>query len=162
MARKKPAEKSTGTEFTEHYYELPPSELIVMAKKDAELRSHQTTVSSLAGADVKDLASILKKEGITMAPLFGDSEDQLQQEMSAMAAAADIEVETMGENPDLSQFYKVEAPEDKLEALAAQLCSCTSVEAAYVKPPAAPSAAVSEAMAEETQEFINMMNHPIN
>lgn len=158
MARKKPTEKSTGTEFVEQYYETPPSELIVMAKKDAELRAHQTTVSSLAGADVKDLGSILSKEGITMTPLFGDSEDQLQQEVSSMAAAADIEEETLGEIPDLSVFYRVEAPEDKLEALAAKLCACASVEAAYVKPPAVPSQTVTEAMAEESQEFINMMS----
>lgn len=116
MARKKSAEK--GSSFAEHAYELPPSELIVMAKKGAELRTHQTTVSSLSGADVKDLSAILSKEGITMAPLFGDSEDQLQQEMSSMAAMATLDEAMMAELPDLSLYYKVEAPEDKLEALA--------------------------------------------
>lgn len=156
MARKKSAEK--GSSFAEHAYELPPSELIVMAKKGAELRTHQTTVSSLSGADVKDLSAILSKEGITMAPLFGDSEDQLQQEMSSMAAMATLDEAMMAELPDLSLYYKVEAPEDKLEALAAKLSSCAAVEAAYVKPPAAPSETRAESMAEEAPEFINMMS----
>ncbi|MDT8385235.1 MAG: S8 family peptidase [Gammaproteobacteria bacterium] len=156
MARKKSAEK--GSAFAEHSYELPPSELIVMAKKGAELRSHQTTVSSLSGADVKDLSAILSKEGITMAPLFGDSEEQLQQEMSSMAAAATLDEAMMAELPDLSLYYKVEAPEDKLEALAAKLCGCGAVEAAYVKPPATPSETRAESMAEEAPEFINMMS----
>lgn len=158
MARKKPTNQETSNEPLDRYYEQAPSELIVMAKKDVELRSHQTTVSSLAGADVKDLGAILSKEGITMVTLFGDSEEQLQQEMTAMAAAADMDEETMGEIPDLSVFYKVEAPEDKLEALAEQLCTCTSVEAAYFKPPAVPSETVAESITEETSEFINMMS----
>jgi hypothetical protein len=158
MARKKPTTSDVSTEFVEKYYEQPPSELIVMAHKDVRLRSHQTTVSSLAGANVKDLDSILSKEGITMTPLFGDSEDQLQQEMSSVAAAAEFGEEMMGEIPDLSVFYKIEAPEEKLEALAAQLCACASVEAAYVKPPAIPSQTMVKPMAEEGQEFINMMS----
>lgn len=159
MARKKPAKKETGEEFVEQYYEQPPSELIVMTQKDAEIRSHQTTVSSLAGADVKDLDAILSKEGISLSPLFGDSEEQLQQEMSSIAAAAEMEEEApMGEIPDLSVFYKVDAPEDKLEALAEQLCCCSAVEAAYVKPPAIPGHSLVETMAEESQELINMMS----
>jgi hypothetical protein len=158
MARKKPAKKATGNQFAEQYYELPPSELIVMAKKDVGLRSHQTTVTSLAGADVKDLDAILSSEGISLMPLFGDTEEQLQQEMTTLAATAETTEEMMAELPDLSVFYKVEAPEDKLEALAAQLTSCTSVEAAYVKPPAIPSQTMVEPMMEEPQEFINMMS----
>jgi len=158
MARKKPATKNTGNQFVEQYYEQPPSELIVMAKKDVELRSHQTTVSSLAGADIKDLSAILSGEGISMTPLFGDSEEQMQQEMNTLAAAIEPDEEMVGEIPDLSVFYKVEAPEDKLEALAAKLCACTSVEAAYVKPPAIPSQTMVETVAEESQEFINMMS----
>lgn len=158
MARKTPASSNTGSEFVEQYYEQPPSELIVMAQKDVELRAYKTTVSSLAGADVKDLDSILSKEGITMTPLFGDSEEQLQKEISSVAAAAETEVEMRGEIPDLSVFYKIDAPEDKLEALAAKLCACTSVAAAYVKPPAIPSQTRLESMAEEGQEFINMMS----
>lgn len=158
MARKKPATKNTGNQFVEQYYEQPPSELIVMAKKDVELRSNQTTVSSLAGADIKDLSAILGGEGISMMPLFGDSEEQMQQEMNTLAAAIEPDEEMVGEIPDLSVFYKVEAPEDQLEALAAKLCCCTSVEAAYVKPPAIPSQTMVETVAEESQEFINMMS----
>jgi hypothetical protein len=158
MARKNPATKATGSQFAEQYYELPPSELIVIAKKDVELRSHQTTVSSLSGADVKDLSAILRSEGISMSPLFGDSEEQLQQEMSTLAAAAEPSEEIMGEIPDLSVFYSVDAPEDKLEALAAKLSACASVEAAYVKPPALPSQTMVQPMMEESQELINMMS----
>jgi hypothetical protein len=158
MARKKPTAKNTGNPFVEQYYEQPPSELIVMAKKDVELRSNQTTVSSLTGADVKDLSAILSGKGISMTPLFGDSEEQLQQEMNTLAATTEPDEEIMGEIPDLSIFYKVEAPEDQLEALAEKLCCCTSVEAAYVKPPAVPSQTMVETVAEESQEFINTMS----
>ncbi len=159
MAKKKQATGiTTDNLFVEQYYEQPPNELIIMAGKDVELRSHQTTVSSLAGVNVKDLDAILSSEGISMMPLFGDSEEQMQQEMNTLAAEAEPDEGIVGEIPDLSIFYKVEAPEDKLEALAAKLCSCTSVEAAYVKPPAVPSQTVMEPALEESQEFINMMS----
>src|SRR3546814_19208060 len=44
-----------------------------------------------------------------------------------------------GEVPDLSLYYRVDAADDSLDALAAQLVKCTAVNAAYVKPPAYPS-----------------------
>src|SRR3546814_7782166 len=44
-----------------------------------------------------------------------------------------------GEVPDLSLYYRVDAADDSLDELAAQLVKCTAVNAAYVKPPAYPS-----------------------
>ncbi len=159
MARRKPAAQTRNSKRSvEQYYEQPSSELIIMASKDAELRSDRATVSSLTGANIRDLKTILTRESITMAPLFGDSEEHLKQEMNTMATEAGSGEEPIGEIPDLSLFYKVDAPEDKLEALAEKLAACSTVEAAYVKPPAVPSQASVETVTEDTQEFINRMS----
>ncbi len=65
-----------------------------------------------------------------MMPLFGESEETLQQEMSMSAPSYDEEV------GDLSTFYRVEAPDDKLDDLSEKLMSCDCVDSAYVKPAA--------------------------
>lgn len=160
MARKSPDRESGSNPF-QPPYGLAPRELIVVAHSEANLRSHQTTVSSLSGTDVSDLDKVLKKLDATMVPLFGDSEDRLQQERASMAAempAADAQL--LGDVPDLSVYYKVDAADDVLDELAAQLCQCTSVESAYVKPPAYPSqqrAVADTAAAMGGGEWVNIM-----
>src|SRR3546814_12450542 len=49
------------------------------------------------------------------------------------------DAQMFGEVPDLSLYYRVAAADDSLDELAAQLVTCTAVNAAYVKPPAYPS-----------------------
>lgn len=137
---KKQANEEPGASPDRSPYQPAPRELIVVANKEANLRSHLTTVSSLSGANVSDLDTVLHEAGATMMPLFGDSEDRLLQERASMAAEMPpAEAQYFGEIPDLSVYYRVEAADESLDDLAAQLAQCQTVQAAYVKPPAYPS-----------------------
>ena len=116
--------------------EPAPRELIVVANRDAGLRSQQTTISSITGTDVSDLAKVLQNAGATITPLFGDSEERLQQERATMAAdMPGGDTEPFDELPDLSVYYHVDAADNVLDELASELVKCRSVESAYVKPP---------------------------
>lgn len=158
---KKSSDRESGSNPFQPPYGLAPRELIVVAHSEANLRSHQTTISSLSGADVSDLDKVLKKLDATMVPLFGDSEDRLQQERASMAAEMPpADTQMLGEVPDLSLYYKVDAADESLDELVAQLAQCKSVESAYVKPPAYPSQqrAVAETGGPATGgEWVNIM-----
>jgi subtilisin family serine protease len=137
---KKSSDRESGANPFQPPYEPAPRELIVVANREAGLRSHQTTISSLSGTDVSDLDDILKEAGARMMPLFGDSEERLLQERATMASEMPAaEAQLFGEVPDLSVYYRVEAQDEALDELAGQLAQCQAVHAAYVKPPAYPS-----------------------
>lgn len=137
---KKTSDRESGANPFQPPYESAPRELIVVANRDANLRSHQATISSLSGADVGDLDRILKNSGARMLPLFGESEERLLQERATMASEMPAaETEMFGELPDLSVYYRVDAADESLDELAEQLVQCKSVHAAYVKPPVYPS-----------------------
>jgi hypothetical protein len=108
-------------------------ELIVIAKQDLGLRATREGVRSATGADVSPLTDLLASEGVALRPLFGVSEDRLQARSRSLVPGAGRDV------PDLSYFYRVEAPEERLDDLADQLREMEEVEAAYVKPPAEPA-----------------------
>ncbi len=105
-------------------------ELIVVVRRDTELRVHREGVQSLGGADVSSLEGLLTSESVTLRPLFGISEDRLRAEAAALAAPPD------GHVLDLSVYYRAEAPDENLEELADRLRALDVVEAAFVKPPA--------------------------
>ncbi len=109
-------------------------ELIVVAKRDMGLRATREGVASAVGVDVRSLENLLASEGVTLKPLFGVSEERLQAQTSTLAA------ETGAEIPDLSVYYRVEAPDGRLDDLAKRLQQMNEIEAAYVKPPAEPAA----------------------
>jgi hypothetical protein len=108
--------------------------LIVVAKAAAALRARRggTDVASAAGVDVSGLGRIVGGD-VRLVPLFGD-------EARTIARAATAAAATGRGGPDLSVFYKVEAPSSRLNDLAEQLRAEDTVEAAYVKPPAEPPA----------------------
>ena len=108
-------------------------ELIVVAKPGLGLRATREGVASLTGADVSPLTDLLASEGLTLKPLFGVSEERLQ------ARAASLAAETGADVPDLSVYYRVEAPDERLDDLAHHLQQTDGIEAAYVKPPAEPA-----------------------
>jgi len=107
-------------------------ELIVIARPDAQLRATREGVASAAGADMTALATALTDAGVTLRPLFGMSEDRLRNESAGLADLSGAPA------PDLSVFYKVEAPDAQLDELAERLRNQEVIEAAYVKPPAEP------------------------
>jgi outer membrane biosynthesis protein TonB len=107
-------------------------ELIVMTKPDVALRARRggLEVASMSGMNIGDLSRIVGGD-VRLLPLFGNEE-------RVIARAANVAAFTGRGGPDLSLFYKIEAPESKLAALADDLRELESVEAAYVKPPAEP------------------------
>lgn len=107
-------------------------ELIVIANREAGLRATDEGVASVAGAETAPLTDLLSSEGVTLQPLFGISEERLKQRLRAMAPTA------QGEVPDLSVYYRVEAPDERLDELAEQLRQHELIEAAYVKPAGEP------------------------
>jgi hypothetical protein len=125
MARKQPRRRAARVEY------VGAPELIVVAKPEAGLRARRgaRVVESVTGADVSALARVLK-DGVSLVPLFGTSEERV------IARAAERAAETGATGPDLALFYRVEAPIDRLESLAAELRDDPNVDAAYVKPAA--------------------------
>lgn len=102
-------------------------ELIVIAKEQAGLRAKPDGLASATGFDVSGLSDLLASTRARMTPLFGTTEERVQSDPLATAAAADT-------GPALHLFYHVEAPDDTLDELAAELLKQDAVEAAYVKP----------------------------
>ena len=114
-------------------------ELIVIAKAEAELRSTEAGVASAADVDVAPLADLLATEGISLEPLFGESEERLMLEAAELAPSTDEAV------PELHGFYHVPAEDERLDELAERLLAQETIEAAYVKPPSEPAVAYEEA-----------------
>ncbi|HEY2999500.1 MAG TPA: S8 family peptidase [Acidimicrobiales bacterium] len=111
-------------------------ELVVMATPDAGLRARADGLASETGADTDSLAAVLDSHGAHLAPLFGASEDRIRASVASLpGAGADL--------PDLGAFYRVGAPDDRLEALARELYAHDLVEAAYVKPAGEPPVATA-------------------
>lgn len=108
-----------------------PRELIVVTQQTAGLRSFGQLVESVSGASVSSLNKLLKENGATITPLFGN-EDRVQRSM--MAAAPEV----AGSMPALPNYYHVEADDEKLDKLAEDMMNQNLVEAAYVKPQAYP------------------------
>src|SRR5215218_9673642 len=104
-------------------------ELIVIAKSETGLRARPEGVTSVTGTDVVPLRDLLASEGATLQPLFGASEERLNAEADRLATTGAEEL------PDLSVFYRVEGPEERLDDLAESLRQMDGIEGAYVKPP---------------------------
>lgn len=115
-------------------------ELIVIANTKVELRVTKEGVASAVGADVSALSTLLASEGITLEPLFGPNEERLKQEAATLAPTTDVAV------PDLSVYYRVQAPDEQLDELAERLRQLEVVEAAYVQPPVEPAQVTEEAV----------------
>jgi len=113
-------------------------ELIVITKGDSSIRSTRKGIASATGADVSELTNLLEEEKIIMHPLFGISEDRIKMKMST------FEQETGNPLPDLSVYYRVEAPDERLDELAGRLRRMDIVETAYVKPAAEPAVSLLE------------------
>ena len=129
----KPPKKKRKPGSPEH---LPESEvvtsereLIVVAEPDYGLRSTSEGATSVTGANIGPLNDFLASEGVTLRPLFGVSEERLLARTAEMVA--DV--------PDLSVYYRVEAPDERLDDLANRLQNMDGIEAAYIKPPTEPA-----------------------
>ena len=110
------------------------AELIVVARAEAGLRARRggAEMSSRSGAALGGIRRVLET-GVRLVPLFG-SEDRV------VARAAEVASVTGTTGPDLSVFYKVDAPASQLASLAERLRKDDAIAAAYVKPAAEPPA----------------------
>jgi len=104
--------------------------LIVIARQEANLRATPEALKAAPGYQVEPLANLLASQGLVLEPLFGVSEERLKVEAASIAPSAD------GAPPDLSVYYRVQAPDERLDELAASLRKHPAIAAAYVKPPA--------------------------
>ncbi|HYR85180.1 MAG TPA: S8 family peptidase [Terriglobia bacterium] len=105
-------------------------ELIVIARQEANLRATPEALKAAPGFQVEPLANSLASQGLVLEPLFGVSEDRLRMEAASAAPSGE------GTPPDLSVYYRLQAPDERLDELAASLRKHPAIAAAYVKPPA--------------------------
>jgi hypothetical protein len=107
-----------------------PRELILVADPKAELRVREGKVISIAdGVDVTPLKNLLDSEQAVIRPLYGVSEEWLKYRTSFTETLMGV-----GQRLDLSIFYKVTCPDDKLNLVADKLRELSIVQSAYVKP----------------------------
>ena len=119
-------------------------ELIVIVKPEAGVRATRERVRSITAADTNPIAELLASENATMRPLFGLSEERMQ------ARTAELDTESDADVLDLSIYYKIDAPDERLEEIASRLLEQEIVDGAYVKP------APEEPIAPALNEILNM------
>ncbi|MCX7792046.1 MAG: S8 family serine peptidase [Chloroflexaceae bacterium] len=100
------------------------------------------------GAAPADLSRIVSEAGGAMHRLFTAAPEAPPEALGAGAAAGALLAEVT--------FYRVDAPDERLEDLARRLQELPTVEAAYVKPPASP-AVLTEVELPRSEPGINDM-----
>ncbi|WP_219851799.1 S8 family peptidase [Methylibium rhizosphaerae] len=112
-----------------------PRMVVAIAKPEAQLRAGPTTIASASGMEVDGLNAVLAQAGVSLRPLFGDTEERLKAKSVAAAAAAPSATSMASvDEPDLSLFYYADAPDADLERLAEQLAALPTMAGAYVAP----------------------------
>ena len=104
-------------------------ELVVMTRRETALRASAGRMESLAGETLSDLDKALKKHKGVMKPMFGFTEERVQERLVRAEAAAEKPM------ADLSVFYSIEVPEKEMKALCEALNKTDQLAAAYIKPP---------------------------
>jgi hypothetical protein len=99
-----------------------------MTRREAAFRASAGRFMSAAGENVGGLERLLTRHGASMVPIFGPTEERVMARLAMMSEAVQAPME------DLSVFYRVDAPAERLEELRNQLAATELVEAAYVKP----------------------------
>ena len=117
-------------------------ELIVVVHPGARLDAFGTELRSHASIDLSPLADLLSREGIALYPIFDSDEEAFR------ARSAGHTADTSTRSPELSLFFQVAVPDDRMEDIAKQLRTLTGiVDAAYIKPAADlpfPSSSMTE------------------
>ncbi|MET0682567.1 MAG: S8 family peptidase [Casimicrobiaceae bacterium] len=127
MVRKRASKQSKRSKPAADAPTAPP-ELVVVMRAQAALRASAGRFKSAAGENVSDVAKLLARHGATLTPIFGPTEERVMARQAAQSMAAQAPME------DLSVFYKVEVPDERVAELRAQLAKSELVEAAFVKP----------------------------
>ena len=135
---KKPSRSGIAAQPTSGSPPASPPELVVVTRAETAMRASAGRFEALSGEDTRTLATVLADHGAVMRPLFGATEERIA------ASALALESVTPGEPADLSIFYTVDAPTDRLDALQADLLAQDVVDGAYVKPGAEPAALLND------------------
>jgi Subtilase family/Repeat of unknown function (DUF346) len=120
-----------STEPYEDAVSSPPV-LVVVARPEAGLRASASGLTATA-ADARSLAAVLDEAGAPLRQLFGTTEERLLHERSLLPEPTDEMAEAAP--PDLSVYYRVDAPAADLASIATRLREHEAVQGAYVKPP---------------------------
>jgi hypothetical protein len=107
-------------------------QLVVVVKPNIGLHVglDPSLAPTMAAGDIKSLVDILKAENIVMRPLFGKSEDRLR----AMAPPFTLPGAPNAPVWDLSAFYVVDAPDERLNHLAQRFSGLDHVAYVYIEP----------------------------
>lgn len=143
----------------------------MIAAPEADLRVTPVGARSLSGREIGSLGALAADSGVTIRPLFG-SEDRLlaaargaeapgttRYDSSGAGAVSPPDAETVELLTRMARCYHVDAPDDRLDALAAELVALDVVEGAYVKPAAelAMTTVTDEALSARADVGINEM-----
>ena len=154
-SKKKPPQESND-QFTPPASQSSPRELVVMMKSEIEVElTPSGMLSFAAGEEVPPISAVLSAAGAKLRPLFepvpGEPSPFSFSGPQILPAEEEGDTQTAEDSQleaEMSLFFHVEAPEEQLDKLAAELIKQPEVETAYVKPPAeapvAPPPAVPE------------------
>ncbi|MDA2359007.1 S8 family serine peptidase [Bacillus cereus] len=101
-----------------------PRELIIITKSNVNLDQLNKSIAPL-DKETDVITGLLVSKGFEIQPLFDI--EQIQP-TSLFSLGSDVET------PDFSKYYKLSAPDEKLEELVEQLRNSSVVEDAYIKP----------------------------
>lgn len=140
-----------------------PCETIVVMQPDAGLRVSDGRFETTTAEPVSDIKKVLERYNARMIPMFGSTEERVQQEMLAESAESVMDVPM----PELSRFYKLEVDEERAQEAAEAMAHLSQVDASYVKPGAEPPVMLDEHVrlkqdeptATVTPDFVSRQNY---
>src|SRR4051812_26743207 len=100
-----------------------PAELVVITRRQAAFRASAGRFLSAAGGNLSDVQRLLSRHSARFVPIFGPTEERVMARVAALSQASQTPLE------DLSVFYRVEAPAERLDELRAQLADHELIEA---------------------------------
>lgn len=107
-------------------------ELVVIVQQKVGLRVSATGLAASNQPFLKRLREVLAESNASVRPLFGADASRLRFESTAPPMQG-VRI------PDLSGYYKIDAPEEQLETIANKLRATDEVRAAYIKPATEPA-----------------------
>lgn len=109
-------------------------ELIVVFKEETQPTESGETIALQNEVEAGNINKILSKNKVTLQPVFGDSETEVQE------AIASLDAEHAAQLQEMARYYQVVSDVDQdLEKMCGEFLKDESIETAYVKPGAVPS-----------------------
>jgi subtilisin family serine protease len=107
-------------------------ELVVIVQQKVGLRVSATGLAASNQPFLKRLQEVLAASNGSVRPLFGADASRLRLDATAPPMPG-------ARIPDLSGYYRIDAPDEQLEMIANKLRATDEVRAAYIKPAAEPA-----------------------